>query len=327
MVNLTHKQTQELREKLLRCIRGRFQPVIYPNGFFEIHNISESDAQYLSNILRKQDFIATININKSSKINFSKWNFNNGYAQPGTLFNIKGLFKLDENINEKVEIHNTLNPKIWDENNELLEEVEDKIYDIVDEFKNQLAEDGVELSIKDIYLLGSNANYNYTDTSDLDIHIMVDESFDCDEKHLQIIYNAYKSLFNSKYDININGINVELYVENIDDMTNVSTGIYSIKKGWIKEPSQYAIPQLDEDKFEKAVAEWEKRYLIIKKNPSVTAIDAYIDDLYNMRKESIKTEGEFSFDNLLFKEIRRLKYLENLKKIRLDLKNKELSLE
>lgn len=224
------------------------------------------------------------------------------------------------------QIHKTLNPKIWDKNNELIEEVEYKIYDIVDEFKTQIEEDGVKLDIKDIYLLGSNANYNYTNESDLDIHIMADESFDCNEKHLQIIYNAYKALFNSKYDITINGIAVELYVENMSNSTNVSTGVYSLNNGWIKEPSQYVIPKIDEDKLEKAVADWEKRYLQIMENPSLDKIDAFIDELYEVRKTSIKKEGEFGFGNLIFKEIRRLKYLENLKALRLEFKNYELSL-
>lgn len=232
----------------------------------------------------------------------------------------------DESIDEKIEVHKTLNPKIWDENNNLLEDVEYIIYDIVDEFKTQLEKDNIDLDIVDIYILGSNANYNYTDESDLDIHIIADDSFDCESKHLQIIYNAYKSLFNSKYDITIKGIDVELYVENASKMTNVSTGIYSMKKGWIKEPSQYTIPDIDEAKFEKAVAEWEKRYLQVMKDPTVEKVDEYIDSIYDLRIASVKKDGEFGFGNLVFKEIRRLKYLENLKKIKLELKSEELSL-
>lgn len=87
------------------------------------------------------------------------------------------------------------------------------------------------MKIEDIYLLGSNANFNYNEDSDLDVHIIADESFDCSEEHLAIIYNCYKALFNNKYDITIKGINVELYVENKDKLSNVSTGVYSFEKG------------------------------------------------------------------------------------------------
>ena len=163
-----------------------------------------------------------------------------------------------------------------------------KIYEIVDEFKNQLVEDGVKLEIDDIYILGSNANYNYTEESDLDIHIIADDSFDCSDKHLQIIYNAYKTLFNTKYRIEINGIDVELYVETINSMTNIATGVYSLNKGWIKDPSEIVFPDIDEDKFEEAVAEWETRYLDIIKKPSIENVDKYLDDIYDIRIKSIK---------------------------------------
>lgn len=232
----------------------------------------------------------------------------------------------DEILEENIEIHKSLNPKIWDENNELLEGVEEKIYEIVEEFKAQLEQDNVKLDIKDIYILGSNANYNYTEGSDLDVHIIADESFDCNQKHLPIIYNAYKALFNSKYDITINGINVELYVENISSMTNVSTAIYSLNKSWIKEPSQYDIPKIDDAKLEKGVAEWEEKYLKIMEKPTLAEIDKFIDSIYDLRKQSIKEEGEFGIGNLVFKEIRRLQYLEKLKTMRLELKSAELSL-
>ena len=104
-----------------------------------------------------------------------------------------------------------------------------------------------------------------------------DESFDCSEKHLQIIYNAYKALFNSKYDITIKGIDVEIYVENITDKSNASTGVYSLKKGWLKEPSHYSIPDIDEDKLEKSVAEWEDKYLELLRNPTPEKIESYIE--------------------------------------------------
>ena len=121
-------------------------------------------------------------------------------------------------------------------------------------------------------------------------------------------------------------VNVELYVENANNITNVSTGVYSLKKGWLREPSQYMIPEIDEEKLEKAVADWEQKYLQILKNPSIDKMDYFIDTLYELRANSIIKEGEFGFGNLLFKEIRYLKYLENLKELRRKLKNNELSL-
>lgn len=243
----------------------------------------------------------------------------------------EGSFKKSEiwkkGLYEEITIHDTLNPKIWNEDNSLKDVVRVKIENIVDTFADILREDGIDLKIEDIYLLGSNANYNYTDESDLDIHIIADESFDCDAKHLPIIYQAYKSLFNLKYDIKIKGINVELYVENKDDLSNVSTGVYSFNDGWIKDPAQYERPEIDDNKLNADVNRWKVKAQEILTEPSVDSIEKYIDDIYDLRTESISNEGEFGIGNLVFKEIRRQGILDNLKDLKFKLLSKELSLE
>ncbi len=232
----------------------------------------------------------------------------------------------NEELNEVVEIHDQLNPKIWTDEKELIPEVRAKILQIVDKFKSQLAVDGLDLKVEDIYVLGSNANYNYTEESDLDVHIIADESFDCSAEHLPLLYNCYKALFNSKYDIRIKGINVELYVENKDKLSNVSAGIYSLKDGWIKDPAEYEIPEFDQFAVDRGVQQWEDKYFAITENPSIKKIDEYIDGIYELRQSTIKN-GEFAEGNLIFKEIRRRGYLDDLRELKIDLTSKELSLE
>ena len=230
-------------------------------------------------------------------------------------------------IREAIEVHDSLNPKLWDAENNLKEDVKSKIILIVDEFVKHLKADNLELKVYDIWLLGSNANYNYNEDSDLDVHIIADESFDCSEKHLEIIYNAYKALFNNRYEITIRGINVEIYVESKDNLTNVATGIYSLKDGWIRKPSKYAIPEIDSFELDKRVNEWENKYFEITQDPTLDKIDKYIDDIYDIRKKSIKEEGEFGLNNLVFKEIRRRGYLAELKELRNKKLAQNLSLE
>ena len=244
-------------------------------------------------------------------------------------YNSKGIIKEFDSLEEDVEIHDTLNPKIWDENNQLLPEVEDKIYEIVDTFKKELEGYEIDLEVDDIYILGSNANYNYTDKSDLDIHIIADESFDCSEEHLAIMYNMYKVLFNKKYDITLNGINAEVYVENKDKLSNVSAGIYSLKNGWIKKPALIKIPKVNELELSKNITKWEGRYLDLIDDPNTTIkqIDKFFDDIYDMRKSSIMKDGEFGIGNLTFKELRNLNYLDDLKELKDKLTSQELSLD
>ena len=72
-------------------------------------------------------------------------------------------------LKEDFVVHDHLNEKLFSKNNQLLPEVRAKIIQIVDKFE-EFSE--VPLNILDIQLVGSNASYNYTDTSDLDVHII-----------------------------------------------------------------------------------------------------------------------------------------------------------
>jgi len=124
----------------------------------------------------------------------------------------KAGFKLGESLTE--EAHETLNQAIWDENKELKPEVKSKLELIVDKFKERLKEDGVDIDIDDVIIVGSNANYNYTDKSDIDLHLVADLSlYEGKEDLAQVVYNAYRRLFNNKFDPMIYGHEVELYIE------------------------------------------------------------------------------------------------------------------
>lgn len=231
---------------------------------------------------------------------------------------------------EIVQEHKELNPKLWDKNNQLLPEVEDKVWDIVKQFEDWLIEDDIKIKIEDVYLLGSNCNYNYNKDSDLDLHIIVDfKKLDCNKKHLCKIYNFAKTLFNKEYDISFKGIPVEIYIEDKNNLSNKSEGIYSLNQGWIKKPSVLKIPEINEIALSKNINKWESKYLDIEdlnSDNAINLIDNYIDDIYDMRINSIKDEGEWGIGNLTFKEIRRLGYLDNLKSLKANLISKKLSI-
>ena len=290
-------------------------PSVFENGVFEFFGLDEASKNRVLNDLKTALFVDDI--------------YARADRQHADKYHLTGMLveKLVETyLDENVEIHDTLNPNIWSDTNELLPEIEKKIQAIVNIFVEQLKEDEIDLIVDDIYLVGSNANYNYTPESDLDIHIIADETTDCSSEHLPLIYNAYKRLFNNNYDITLNGVNAEIYVENKDKISNVSSGVYSLNNGWIKKPTISDIPKIDESKLEKLIQEYEDKYLDIEDNPSIEAIETFIDDIYEIRTNSIAKDGEFGIGNLMFKEIRRLGYLDNLKDLKNKLISKELSL-
>lgn len=136
-----------------------------------------------------------------------------GVVGMGEEYDDMEIKRYSDEIEETVEKHDTLNQKIFN-GDELDPEVKDKLLEIVDRFKYNLEENGIKLDIKDVRIIGSNASYNYTDKSDIDLHIFADLSVYPDQEVLaQKVYDAYKALWNNKFDPIIRGHEVEIYVE------------------------------------------------------------------------------------------------------------------
>lgn len=231
---------------------------------------------------------------------------------------------MNESLEEDVEIHDTLNSKFW-EDNELKAEVREKIEAIVERFKTYLNDKNIKIDVKDILLLGSNASYNYTDDSDLDIHIIVEpKEITEDEELLKQLYDLAASAFNDKFNITLKNSDAEVYVE-LNDTDAHSNGIYSLEKGWIKEPVKDELKNVELDKEE--LNKWKKRYQDVLEEKDAKKIKKFIAELYKLRKDSIAADGEYSQGNLIFKEMRNLGYISKLKELLDEIESKELSLE
>lgn len=166
---------------------------------------------------------------------------------------------VENDVDEDIEKHDTLNPKLF-ENDELKEDVREALKRVVDAFVADLRESDIDLAVKDAVIVGSNVNYNYTKDSDLDLHIIADSSKSSyPGEVLTLLYSAYRSIFNKNYDITIKGIPCEVYVE-LDETGTDSNGVYSLFNGWIRKPEHEDVPDLDEEGFNKLFGEWEDRY-------------------------------------------------------------------
>lgn len=149
-----------------------------------------------------------------------------------------------KSIEENIERHEQLNPKIFSEDNKLLPDVRKKLLGIANKFIGELKEDEITFKLLDIELVGSNCSYNYTDNSDIDLHLIADvASLDCPGDLYPLLYSAYRTIFNQKYDFTISNIPVEIFIEmssaepadeSSDETTETpglrSNGVYSITK-------------------------------------------------------------------------------------------------
>lgn len=238
-------------------------------------------------------------------------------------------------MNEAIEKHNELNQKLFD-GNRLKPEVREKAEEIINEFLKILAEDEVKLIVRDVILTGSNASYNYTKDSDIDLHIIAEtKSFEEAADVYAKLYRAYGRIFGNKFEISFYGIPVEIYVETESNPV-VSNGIYSVMfDKWVKEPSAIAIPEIDQKAINKAAKPWidEAKALIKEVDDNVAdgeeKIDDYITRIYELRQKGIYSAAgnEYSTENLIFKEVRNAGLLDRLKKLKNVLISKKLSLE
>ena len=132
-----------------------------------------------------------------------------------------------ENIDlSSFKIKDTLNPKIFDREQEMHKEVRKRLLMIADDFFETLDIGWVEIS--DIILTGSLANFNWSRFSDVDLHILVDfGEVDENEELVRSYFNSKKNLWNEKHNITVKGYDVEVYLQD-EDEPHIASGVYSV---------------------------------------------------------------------------------------------------
>jgi len=225
-----------------------------------------------------------------------------------------------------------LNPSVWTRQEKkgkpewvLDEEIRKKLLEIGEDFFSKFGEVFGEREYNDIVLTGSLANYNYTEFSDFDVHIMMDLK-GIDDEHPEILNEAIQGIrfrWNLRHDIKIKGYDVELFLQSLDD-PDASTAKYSlVNNSWIKYP-KYNVPSVDEIELERKylayiydIDQLEIKLLHGSKIPSnskelYARAKSLKEKIQKMRGDSLKKEGEFSLGNLTFKKLRNEGYIEKL---------------
>lgn len=235
---------------------------------------------------------------------------------------------------EAIEKHETLNTKLFTKDEVLKEKVRTKMLEIVEEFLDNLKEQGIKIKVDDILFIGSNASYNYTKDSDIDLHILANaKAVNYDTEIGNALYSAYRSLFNKQLDIKLFDIPLELFVE-LEDSPRVSNGVYSVKKDkWIKKPAHEDIPDYDKEALSSLVSKWEQKCkklitdIEADKLEEETRVVKLLEEIYDKLRKKGVAKSEYSIENLAFKELRNKGYLDKLKEYKNELTSKRLSLE
>ena len=230
-----------------------------------------------------------------------------------------------------------LNPKFWDANKKLRSEVREHQLRIALEFKKflQLPETKLteKVQVVNVKFTGSLANYNYSEYSDVDLHLMLDLSnVPAEELPLVTEYlQSRKDLWNNNHEIDIYGYNVECYPEPYGQ-PHFATGTYSVTKDeWMVEPNYEAV-EPDKELIEKKVTGFMNilkslESADMKPEDMIKSIEILQTKIKKMRQAGLSEEGEFSVENLVFKILRRLGALDKLSTLKGTILDKSISLE
>jgi len=223
----------------------------------------------------------------------------------------------------KVRIYNdTLNPNIWD-NLKLKPEIKEKLLQIGKDF---YADTETDAPLKDVLFVGSLANYNWSDTSDFDVHVVIDfKDVDENVELVEKLVNALKSKWNDEHDIHLKGHNVEVYIQDVTK-ENRSTGVYSLMQDkWLSEPQKENI-EIDKEKIQEKYNDFVRKINSALKSQDIDKLKSIIKDVYDMRQSGLDKSGELSTENLVFKILRNRNYIEKLKQEIINLYDKKQSL-
>ena len=213
--------------------------------------------------------------------------------------------------------HHELNPVLWD-NNRLRPEVRAKLLKIAHHFALYL--NVSRLYLKDVTLSGSSAGYNYSEYSDIDLHLVVSKTSGNDE-----LYTAKKNLYNNEHDLAISRIPVELYVQPADQKHH-SAGIYSVLDDkWITEPV-HEEPTTDPKDIKAKARNYASKINLALRGNDIDECRSVMDELKRLRKAGLESGGEQSVENLAFKLLRARGSITKLSKYITKLESAELSL-
>ena len=229
--------------------------------------------------------------------------------------------QLEEEVDpESFEMRDDLEPRIW-KDKKLKRQVKKHLMKIANDFIEGLP---APVKIKDVTLTGSLANYNWSNYSDVDLHIIVDFlSVDENTTLVKSFFDNARMRWNNTHDIRIRGYDVEIYVENVNE-GHRSSGVYSIMNDeWIKEPKKFnatidfnaARRKADDIEFQVNITD--NLIIVGKYKQALKNVERLKRKIKNLRRAGLESpKQEFSIENIAFKILRRNGILDLLQQLK-----------
>lgn len=215
-----------------------------------------------------------------------------------------------------------LNPKVWVNGDKMNSKVRNRLLKIADDFWDSLGIKWAET--QDVILTGSLANYNWSEFSDFDLHLIVDfNNIDKRTNFVKDFFDAKKKIWNDSHsDLKIYGFPVEIYVQDSSEK-HTSSGMYSLERNtWIRKPEIDSIKAI---KLEKYYIK-EKAMSLMKKIDDICDGDETAENaekaselfkkIKSIRRDALSNGNEMSPGNIIFKILRRSGHIEKLSEMK-----------
>jgi hypothetical protein len=235
------------------------------------------------------------------------------------------------------DLHDELNDKLWDKEQNLKPGIREQLMQIAQDFYDtldisEISEDGdpderpdptFQKYIKDVFLVGSLASFNYSSYADVDLHLLMDEEKLVGKNKLALnilkkYFTECKNDWNLKHsDLTIEGYDCELYVQDMKE-ENASNGVYSLfNDEWVKSPEALDTKNFDKSWIEKKALDYIEQIdsleEVIQTNSDLELVQKAKDELKKIkdkivqgRRDSLAAgQGEMNKYNILFKILRR----------------------
>ena len=217
----------------------------------------------------------------------------------------------------KLRVYNkTLDPSMWDDKT-LKPEVKESLLKIAEDFYNSTDLTG---DVHNILFLGSSANYNWTPTSDIDVHVVIDIAEEkINEEYARKFMDGLAAKWNTEHDIEVKGHPVEIYLQDLREPNSTpqqarpGAAIYSLYDDkWLLEPNPQNI-KLDADKVRRKFQSIKKKIEELVQTEDFEKMKGLMKSIRNYRNAGLAEGGEFSIENIVFKALRHSGDLTRLK--------------
>lgn len=223
----------------------------------------------------------------------------------------------DEINLDSFRVKNELQPDIWI-NGKINSEVRKHLLEIAHDFYDSLE---IKWSRPiDVLITGSLANYNWSEYSDIDLHLVLNfsEVYD-DTELLEDYFKAKKDLWNNDHEnLTIYGFPVEVYMEDTADPPKSAGKFSLLKNEWIEKPKDLSDAKLNEDFIKSEAAKIMTKIDDLgesEEDPKsiYNKCDRLFEYMKDIRKKGLETEAaEMSSGNIIWKVIRREGYIDKL---------------